>query len=51
MPMKIDKRYRPEVLKAGDPRFSEIRDYLDWASQGFNHQFAVEGNEVVVRGA
>jgi poly-gamma-glutamate synthesis protein (capsule biosynthesis protein) len=48
LPMKIDKRYRPEPLKSADPRFGEIRDYLEWASQGFEHQFSVDGDEVVV---
>ena len=50
LPMKIDKRYRPEVLRASDPRFGEIQQYMEWASQGFNHRFTVEGDEVVVAG-
>jgi len=50
LPMMIDKLYRPEVLRNGDPRFDDMVRYMDWASEGFDHQFAVEGDEVVVTG-
>lgn len=50
LPMMIDKQYRPEVLRNGDPRFSEMVRYMEWASDGFDHAFAVERDEVVVRG-
>lgn len=48
LPMKIDKQYRPEVLRAGDTRFAEVQLYMEWASQGFDHRFTVDGDEVVV---
>ena len=50
VPMMIDKQYRPEVLSRGDSRFDEIVNYMDWASEGFDHRFAVHGDEVVVSG-
>ena len=46
--MMIDSLYRPEVLRAGDPRFDDIVSYMDWASEEFDHRFRVEGDEVVV---
>ncbi len=48
--MMIDRLYRPEVLRKGDPRFDDMVRYVDWASEGFDHSFAVEGDEVVVTG-
>jgi poly-gamma-glutamate synthesis protein (capsule biosynthesis protein) len=50
LPMMIDHLYRPEVLRKGDPRFDDMVRYMDWASEGFDHSFAVEGDEVVVTG-
>ena len=51
LPMMIDTQYRPEVLRQGDPRFDDIVRYMEWTSQGFDHQFAVVGDEVVVSAA
>lgn len=51
LPMKIDKQYRPEVLRNGDPRFGEIQQYMEWVSEGFDHKFRVEGDEVIVTGS
>lgn len=48
LPMAIDKQYRPEVLSASDPRFTDIVRYMQWISEGFAHRFAVAGDEVVV---
>jgi poly-gamma-glutamate synthesis protein (capsule biosynthesis protein) len=48
LPMAMDDRYRPEVLKHGDPRFAEVLAYLEWASEDMPHRFVVEGDEVVV---
>ena len=45
--MLIDSLYRPEVLKSGDARFEDMVRYMDWASDGFEHRFRVEGDEVV----
>jgi hypothetical protein len=51
LPVLIDTQLRPEVLKQGDARFRDAVDYMDWASEGFPHIFAVEGDEVIVRDA
>ena len=48
LPMVIDKQYRPEVLRAGDPRFDDMVGYMDWASEGFAHAFTRRGDEVLV---
>ena len=50
LPVLIDKQLRPEILKQGDPRFDDMVNYMDWASQGFEHRFKIEGDEVVVAG-
>ena len=51
LPILIDKQLRPEVLRNGDERFDDAVKYMDWASEGYNHKFVVEGDEVVVTGA
>jgi tripartite-type tricarboxylate transporter receptor subunit TctC len=52
LPMMIDKQYRPEVLRAGDPRFDDMVAYMDWASEGrsegFDHRFERPGDEVMI---
>ena len=48
LPMAMDKRYRPEVLRQGDTRFAEILAYMEWASEDMPHRFTVEGDEVIV---
>jgi poly-gamma-glutamate capsule biosynthesis protein CapA/YwtB (metallophosphatase superfamily) len=48
LPMRFDELYRPEVLNADDSRFSEVVDYMEWASVDMPHNFEVVGNEVVV---
>lgn len=48
LPVLIDKQLRPEVLKAGDPRFEDALRYMNWASEGFAPAFRAEGDEVVV---
>lgn len=48
IPMLIDKLYRPEVLRNGDARFADMVSYMDWASDGFDHKFRVDGDEVIV---
>ena len=50
LPMMIDRQYRPEALRAGDPRFATVLRYMEWVSEGFDHRFTVEGDEVVVSG-
>jgi poly-gamma-glutamate synthesis protein (capsule biosynthesis protein) len=50
LPVLIDKQLRPEVLRKGDPRFDDAVRFMDWVSEGFDHRFTVEGDEVVVTG-
>ena len=49
LPVQIDKQLRPEVLKHADPRFDVVVNFMDWVSEGFNHKFTVEGDEVVLK--
>lgn len=48
LPLLIDKQLRPEVLKPGDARFDDAVNYMDWASEGYDHAFRVEGGEIVI---
>ncbi|WHO82734.1 CapA family protein [Rhizobium leguminosarum] len=48
LPVFFDQTYRPRALEAGDPLFTELVEYLEWASVDMVHTFTVEGNEVVV---
>lgn len=48
LPVQIDTQLRPEVLTRKHPRFDQNVSFMDWASQGHNHRFTVEGDEVVV---
>jgi len=50
LPLMIDKLYRPEVLHHADTRFDDVVRYMEWASDGLAHKFAVDGDEVVVTG-
>ena len=50
LPMMFDKQYRPEVLRSGDARFADVLQYMEWVSDGFDHKFTVEGDELVVTG-
>ena len=50
LPTLIDTQLRPEILHAGDPRFTEMLRYMEWASEGFTHHFAVNGGEVAIWG-
>src|SRR5689334_311696 len=51
LPVQIDKKLRPEVLRRGDPRFEDSLRFMDWVSEGFDHRFTVDGDEVVVASA
>jgi poly-gamma-glutamate synthesis protein (capsule biosynthesis protein) len=51
LPVLIDQQLRPEVLAHGDPRFEDTVQYLEWASEEFDHRFTVEGDEVKVSGS
>jgi poly-gamma-glutamate capsule biosynthesis protein CapA/YwtB (metallophosphatase superfamily) len=46
-PVLIDTQLRPEPLRGQDPRFEEAVRYMDWASEGYNHRFTVEGDDGV----
>lgn len=48
LPVLIDRELRPEILGAGDSRFDDAVRYMEWVSEDFEHQFRVEGDEVVV---
>lgn len=50
LPVLIDKQLRPEVLRRGDPRFDDAVGFMEWVSEGFDHKFSVEGDEVLVTG-
>jgi poly-gamma-glutamate capsule biosynthesis protein CapA/YwtB (metallophosphatase superfamily) len=50
LPVLIDTKLRPEVLKPGDPRFAEAMEYMEWASKGYGARFTNEDDEVVVVG-
>lgn len=51
LPVLIDRQLRPEVLKRGDARFDDAVRFMEWVSEGVEHRFTVEGDEVVVTGA
>jgi poly-gamma-glutamate synthesis protein (capsule biosynthesis protein) len=48
LPVQIDKKLRPEVMKHGDLRFADAVKYMDWASEDYDHAFHVERDEVVI---
>lgn len=48
LPVLIDRSLRPEVLRAGDPRFDDAVRYMNWASEGYAPAFEVEQDEVRV---
>jgi poly-gamma-glutamate capsule biosynthesis protein CapA/YwtB (metallophosphatase superfamily) len=49
LPMAMDKRYRPEVLRRGDKRFDEVLAYMEWASEDMPHRFMLDGDEIIVQ--
>jgi poly-gamma-glutamate synthesis protein (capsule biosynthesis protein) len=51
LPVLIDKQLRPEVLRRGDPRFEDAVRFMEWVSEGFDHRFSIEGDEVLVTGS
>lgn len=48
LPAFINPRAQPYVVAPDDPKFKEIVDYTEWASDQHHHKFRIEGNEVVV---
>src|SRR5262249_54563620 len=49
LPAFINARAQPAVVTADDPKFREVVDFMEWSSDGFPHEFRVEGNEVIVK--
>ena len=37
------------TLAAVDLRFGDMMHYMEWASVGFNHNFSIEGDEVLIQ--
>jgi hypothetical protein len=35
-------------LRSGDARFQDALRFMDWVSEDFDHQFKVEGDEVLI---
>jgi len=50
LPVLIDRQLRPEVLRRGDSRFDDAVRFMEWVSEGYDHVFAVEGDEIRVTG-
>ena len=48
LPLMMNRQYQPEALVAGDARFADSLRYMEWVSDGFDHRFTVDGDEVVV---
>lgn len=48
LPVLIDRELRPEVLRAGDPRFDDAVRFMRWVSDGFTPEFTLDGDEVAI---
>jgi len=48
IPVLIDSQMRPEVLRNNDPRFTDAMKFMDWVSEGFDHKFKIQNDEVSV---
>lgn len=50
LPVCIGPMSQPEILKASDPRFEEVREYLErhTVSQGLNARYVVAGDELLL---
>mgnify|MGYP001577903149 CR=1 FL=1 len=51
LPVLIDKRLRPEVLRHSDPRFDDAVCFMEWVSEDFDLRLTVDGDEVLVTGS
>jgi poly-gamma-glutamate synthesis protein (capsule biosynthesis protein) len=49
LPIMIDKQLRPEILRNGDSKFNDAVKYMDWASEGYEHDFVGNGDEGEIR--
>jgi poly-gamma-glutamate capsule biosynthesis protein CapA/YwtB (metallophosphatase superfamily) len=50
LPVMIDTKLRPEILRRSDPRFDEMVRFMDEVSADFDHRFTPDGDEVIVSG-
>lgn len=48
LPAYINPRAQPYAVGAGDPKFKQILEFVEWVSDQHPHKLRVEGNEVVV---
>ncbi len=48
LPVLIDTKLRPEVLRPGDARFDDAVKYMNWVSEGYAGPFRADGEEVGV---
>jgi Bacterial capsule synthesis protein PGA_cap len=48
LPMIIDTRYRAQVQHQGSQGFDDVVRYMEWNSDGFDHKFSVDGDEVII---
>jgi poly-gamma-glutamate synthesis protein (capsule biosynthesis protein) len=51
LPTYINSQSQPEVLRASDPRFDQVVEYVEriTSHQALGAEFTIEGNEVLVR--
>ena len=48
MPAYINPRAQPHAVKASDPKFAEILEFVEWVSDQHPHKLRVDGDEVLV---
>jgi hypothetical protein len=48
VPMFINGKGQPVAMPAGDSKFQDIVEYMEWISDCYPHKFKIEGNEVVI---
>jgi capsule synthesis protein PGA_cap len=48
LPAYINPRAQPHAVKASDPKFAEILEFVEWVSDQHPHKLRVEGDEVLV---
>lgn len=48
LPVMINPDLRPEALRRGDPRFDDMVRYAEWISEGYDHKFTVDGDEICI---
>jgi len=48
LPAYINPRAQPHAVKASDPKFAEILEFVEWVSDQHPHKLRVDGDEVLV---